>query len=125
MEKIEVTLPDVSDKLETASNLLARSDKDYKWYRDNDKEIPLPKKKQLVFVVSTVLDAVGELSQPAFDVRESMEEEYNKKYIKSPALGKQLFLKEYELLHKPFDKLKNKCFDLLTKIDPTGEIDIE
>lgn len=125
MEEIKVTVPDMSDKLETASNLLKRSEKDYKWYRDNDKEMPLSKKKQLVYVVSTVLDAVGELSQPAFDVREKMEEDYNLKYLKSPALGKELFLKHYESLHKPYDKLKNKCFDLLNKIDPKGEIDVE
>ena len=121
MEEIKVTVPEYADKLETAANLIKRSDKDYKWYRDNDKEIPLVKKKQLIYVVSTVLDAVGELSQPTFDLREGMEADYNIKYVKSPALGKQLFLKHYE----SFDKIKNKCFDLLNKIDPKGEIDVE
>lgn len=124
MERIEIELEDHTKELEQAINILSKVEKDYKWYRDSSSVIPISKKQVLVYMTATVLDLVGELSMTRFDVRETMEQEYHTKFPQSPELGKKLYLDHYENLHKPYDKIKNKCFDLLSKIDPKCEIEI-
>jgi hypothetical protein len=84
--------------------------------------IPDTKRKFLVYMVDNILSAIGDMSMTRFNAMNDLEEEYLKKYIQSPALGKTLFLKEYNKLHVPYDKLKNKCFDLLSKLDPDAKI---
>ena len=123
--EIETTLQDHSKELEQARRLIAKADKDYKYFKELGQEIPTTKKKKLIYIVSTVLDAIGEMSLTRQAVRNKMEEDYTQKYLQSPELGKNLFLTEYEKIHKPYDKLKNKCFDLLFKIDPDNEIILE
>ena len=125
MEQIAIKLQDHERELEQAKGILSKVEKEYKWYRDTKVEIPHRKMHTLVYMTSTVLDLIGELSMTRFDVRDSMEEDYKKKYLNSPALGKKIFLEHYEGLHKPYDKVKNKCFDLLRKIDPDCVIDLE
>ena len=60
-----------------------------------------------------VLYYVGDLSAPAFEVEDQMEEMYTKMYIHSPTLAKELFFKKYHEIHKPYNLLKNRCFTLL------------
>ena len=119
---IEIQLPDHSEQLVKAKELLKKVDKDMKWHRDTLVDIPATKRKTMVYITDTVLGVVGDLSQTRFDIRDSLEEQYTRKYIKSPALGKELFLQHYDSLHEDYNKVKNKCFDLLSKIDPEGKI---
>jgi hypothetical protein len=123
MTEITIELQDHSKELEQATRILEKVDKEKNWWKDKD--MPLKSKKKLVYMISTVLEATGEMSLTRFDIREDLEQQYNKHYLQSPALGKELFLKHYEKLHKPYDKIKNKCFDLLKKVDPQNEIEVE
>lgn len=122
MDKIIKTLPDHSAELEQAENLLTKIVNDIQWHKNVEKEIPPTKLNLMVYTTDYVIGAVGDMSLSVFDIRDSLEEEYFKQYKKNPLLGKTLFLEEYEKLHKPYDRLKNKCFELLFKLDPKGLI---
>jgi hypothetical protein len=64
-----------------------------------------------------VLDYVGKLSMPAFAVEDQLEEMYAIKFKHTPALAKKLWLDHYEVIHKPYTLLKNRCYRLLTELD--------
>jgi len=64
-----------------------------------------------------VLYYVGSLSMPAFNIREELETKYTLLYIKSPQLGKKLFLDDYEKIHYNYNILKARCYRLLDDID--------
>jgi len=115
-------LPDHTDELDRAVVLLNKVVKDMKWYDDTLVAIPSHKLTSMVYIVDTVLGVIADLSESRFEIRDSLEEVFTKQYIKSPELGKTLFLEEYEKSHKPYDKIKNKCFELLTKLDDGGSI---
>lgn len=155
-------LPDHTEQLEKAGELIAKVKEDYKPYRKEAKDkliekhgedykgkeeellalqdIPYDKQLNLVYVASTVLDVVGEMSIGRFDCRPDLEERYNLMFpmdqedvlngLANPEekyadLAKEYYLYHTDLLHAPYDKLKNKCFDLLFKIDPSGLVQAE
>lgn len=64
-----------------------------------------------------VLDYIGRLSMPAFEIESELENMYTKHYIKSPELAKKLWLDHYAKIHHPYSILKNRCFKLLDDID--------
>ncbi|MFA5366670.1 MAG: hypothetical protein WC333_02200 [Dehalococcoidia bacterium] len=64
-----------------------------------------------------VLDYVGGLSRAAFAVQEEVEAVYFRKYKSTPALAKKLWLDHYALIHKPYNRLKNRCFRMLEELD--------
>lgn len=64
-----------------------------------------------------VLDYVGRLSQPSFEIEDKLEELYVMNYPHSPALAKKLWQDHYEKIHHPFDLLKNRCFRLIEELD--------
>lgn len=64
-----------------------------------------------------ILDYVGGLSQPYFDIEKELEEMYVLKYNKFPELSKQLFFEHYEKIHHPYTLLKNRCFKMLDDLD--------
>lgn len=64
-----------------------------------------------------VLDYVGRLSKPMFDVEESLERMYTLHYPKSPQLAKKLCNDHYEQLHYPYTIQKNRCFKMLEDLD--------
>ena len=122
---VDLDLEDHKTQLAKARKLLERVEKDLNWYKEMKKEPTLTVRKEQVYIVATVHDSVGALSWTRFEIREPLEEEYSKKYSHAPKLGKMLYLQHYEGLHKPYDQLKKKCFDLMNKIDPKSEIEIE
>lgn len=67
--------------------------------------------------VCRVLDYLGRLSMPAFNLQDKMEEMYTLQYKQCPALGKKLWLDHYENVHHPYNLLKNRCFRLLEILD--------
>jgi len=67
--------------------------------------------------VVRVLDYVGKLSMPAFAVEDQLEEMYAIKFKHSPQLAKKLWLDHYEVIHKPYTLLKNRCYRLLEEVD--------
>lgn len=67
--------------------------------------------------VINVLDHLARLSEPAFNIQDEIRDLYMDRYSHSPNLGHSLFRGCCENLHKPYDKLKNRAFDLLETID--------
>jgi len=113
---IEFNIPNHEKELEEADALLK------KIHSKVTAPIPLgeDRRNAMLQLTNDILYLIGEYSQPIFDLRTTMEEAYSKKYIKTPALGKELYLKHYESLHKPYDKIKNKVFKLIEIIDPSN-----
>ena len=72
---------------------------------------------QLYEEVIKILDYIGRLSNPAFNVQEELERLYTLHYKSSPHLGKHLWTKHYEQIHKPYNLLKNRCHNLLDTLD--------
>ena len=66
--------------------------------------------KERLFII---LANVGDLSQPAFEIRDRIEDFYIKKYKGNPKIGRDEFLKHYGAIHKPYDKIKNNIWKLL------------
>ena len=64
-----------------------------------------------------VLDYVGRLSIPTFNINDEMERLYVLKYPHSPQLAKHLWFEHYEAIHKPYTLLKNRCFRMLDELD--------
>jgi len=67
--------------------------------------------------VIRALDYVGKLSLPAFGIEDEMEAIYNKRYMHSLPLAKELWLNHYGNVHKPYNTLKNRCYKLLDELD--------
>jgi len=64
-----------------------------------------------------VLDYVGRLSMPVFEINEEMETLYFIKYPQSPELAKKLWLEHYGILHNPYNLIKNRSFTALDNLD--------
>lgn len=64
-----------------------------------------------------VLDYIGRLSEPFFDIEDKLEELYVLQYPHSPQLAKKLWLDHYETIHHPYNLLKNRCFRMLDELD--------
>jgi hypothetical protein len=64
-----------------------------------------------------VLNYVGNLSTPSFNIQDDLKDLYILQYPHSPALAKQLFLEHYEQMHRPYNLLKNRCYRLLEELD--------
>lgn len=64
-----------------------------------------------------VLDYVGRLSIPAFNIGDKMQEMYKMKFLHAPQLAKQLWLNHFENIHKPYNLLKNRCFKMMEDLD--------
>ena len=140
-DHLPIELTDHTEDLEKAKNLLSKISKDYKYFRDLTKEklekennqvteediianldIPITKRKFLVVSADQILGAIADLSLIRQEESIELEGEYVNKYLQSPKLGKHLFFTHQEKIFAPYDKLKNKCFDLLMKLDPTATI---
>jgi len=117
-EQVEIKLANHEQELEKITGVLNRIEKEWKWYKDTARSLTDDQKYAMCYIVNHALDVIGVLSITRFDARTKLEELYDLKYKHSPELGKTLYLEHYESLHKPYDKLKVKCFNLLAKINP-------
>ena len=91
----------------------------YSFYTEADATNDIDEKvyDELVEQITTILYKVGGLTVPLFNLRDAIEEEYTLQYRHSPELARKLWRDEYSALHKPYDKLKNKCFDHLDNLE--------
>jgi len=64
-----------------------------------------------------ILDKVGKLSIPAFDIEDELEAMYVLKFPHSPELAKKLWSDHYEAIHHPYTLLKNRCYRMLDELD--------
>lgn len=60
---------------------------------------------------------VADLSNPAFEIKDLIENEYYKIYKATPELAKKLWLKHYHELHQPYNILKNKYYTLFDTLE--------
>ena len=60
---------------------------------------------------------LADLSTPAFEIAEKLEEQYYRMYKHAPELAKKLWLKKYHETHKPYNLYKNRCYTLLDNLD--------
>lgn len=67
--------------------------------------------------IATVLDYVAGLSLILFKIEDELKEKYEMRYLKSPALGQTLFLKDYGKAHHPYNLIKNRCYRMFTELD--------
>lgn len=64
-----------------------------------------------------ILDYVGKLSEPLFEIGNKLESQYFKEYKESPKLAKKLWLEHYDEITHPYDLRKNRCFRILDELD--------
>jgi hypothetical protein len=72
--------------------------------------------------VLTILQYVGELTDPLFADRDNIEAKHFA-LIKNPKTAREMFLNEYESKHKPYDQVKKYGWDVFYRI--MGIKDIE
>lgn len=64
-----------------------------------------------------MVDYVGNLSLPAFEIRDDLEEYYIKEHPQSPKLAMKLFHDCIKTIHRDYNILKNRCFTILDELD--------
>lgn len=114
MEGIE--LPPNHEKLNYATTVIEKFKKRVVYY----KSIRAMSEKEYIDLhelIVQVLEYVGELSMPAFDISDELESRYYRMYKHAPELAKKLYLEHYHEIHRPFNTLKNRCFTLLEEMD--------
>lgn len=70
-----------------------------------------------------VLEIVGEMSLPLFKRRKEIEEKWSRSFPDDPEAARDGWLDEYHKLHKPYDKIKDRAYDLFCKINSIPEKD--
>lgn len=113
---IDLDLPDDSDDIKHAEDVFNSLRKEFD-YTVKCKDIDDKKHDYYYESTMRILDYVGRLSMPAFNSFNLLEDEYIKTYPNAPALAKELWLKHYGNIHKPYNLIKNRCFRLLDEID--------
>jgi hypothetical protein len=113
---IELNLPDHSNQLNKAEEIIEKYKNKIKFLQaenniDNDKHSIIYEE------IVCVLDYVGGLSGSALKVEEKLEDIYMNKYKRTPQLAKQLWLEHYEIIHRPYNTLKNRCHRMLDELD--------
>ncbi len=71
----------------------------------------------MVDEVLDVLYKIGNLSLVVFNIRDELEDKYSIAYRHSPFLAKKLWQKHYHELHKPYNIVKNNCFNYLDQLE--------
>ena len=112
----DIQLPNHSVELEKADEIIKTLKSKLKEL-ESSKLINGKQHTALYEEVIRVLDYIGRLSKPLFDMEESLEQMYILHYPKSPQLAKKLFNDHYESLHYPYTILKNRCFKMLEDLD--------
>jgi len=113
---VDFKLPNHSNELSKADDVIEKLKKKIDKIITKE-ELTDENHTQLFEEVVRVLDFVGRLSMPAFEIEYKLEEMYIQQYLHSPELAKKLWLDHYELIHHPYTILKNRCFKLLEDLD--------
>jgi predicted KAP-like P-loop ATPase len=113
---VNLNLPNYTDNLKEAESMLNAIRKDIIDVYLEDKlsdEIH----EKLFDKIVIVLDWVGRMSMPAFNVHDQLEEMYMTIHCKAPKLGRMLFDKHYHNIHRPYSSIKNRCFNTIDELD--------
>lgn len=113
---IELDLPDhtlklseAEEKIEILRNRLSKL--------QTDSDICNKTHESLYDDTVLMLDYLGRLSRPAFDVEDTIEAAYFKEYVGEPVKVKRLWYEHYELIHHPYTILKKRCYSILEDLD--------
>ena len=112
----DFNLPDYSNELSKADEIIEKLKNRLKIIQ-NQKRIDDKFHTVTFEEIIRVLDYLGKLSTPAFEIEDELEEMYKMKFLKAPELGKKLWLEHYENIHHPYNLLKNRCYKLLEELD--------
>ena len=114
--EIDLDLPNHNNQLSIASDTIEKLRDKFR-VLETKKSID-DKEHELMFEeIIKVLDYVGRLSMPAFEVSDDIERMYTMRYNHSPELARKLWLDHYEDIHHPYNLLKNRCFKLIDELD--------
>lgn len=112
----DLKLPNHENELSKAQEVLDKHKKRFEIIKTL-KTIDGKNHMELYEQIVRVLDYVGRLSMPAFDLEYPLEEMYIQQYKGAPAMAKTLWLEHYEHIHHPYTLIKNRCFRLLEELD--------
>lgn len=113
---IEVTLPNHDPELDNIENYINQLKQRYKLGKSN-RLFTLKDYEKLQDLTIKTLELIGELSMPAFNVRDELYDKYVLAYKSSPQLAKKLWLDHYGKIHTRYNTLKNRCYKLLDDIE--------
>lgn len=113
---VDLNLPKHEEELNDATISIEKLKKYLKNHQTN-KSISDKEFLRLYEETIRVLDYVGKLSIPTFEIEDYLEELYINKFINSPCLAKKLWLDHYDHLHHNYSLLKNRCFKILDELD--------
>lgn len=77
----------------------------------NNKALTEENLEAMEYVLQNCLQKVGTLSLSRNELRNELNDHYTKTYIKSPAIGKKLYLDHFYSLHKPYDRVKDSIWN--------------
>ena len=111
-----LNLPDHSNELSKADEVLEKIKNRFNIIKKNQ---TIDDKNHVIMYeeIVRVLDYLGALSMSAFKIETQLEELYTKQYSHAPQLAKKMWFDHYELIHHPYNLLKNRCFRMLDELD--------
>lgn len=111
-----IDLPDHTEELNKVEKLINKYKIRYK--RIIERNIKDKKELEALYEKTiTLLEYIGELSLPCFNISDALEQNHYNIYKDSPELAKTLWLEKYGELHHPYNILKNRCFNLLDELE--------
>ena len=84
---------------------------------ENFQSFPPNMFQQLYSLAVRILEKTADLSMSAFDIRDELEEQIFHTYKSNPELAKQMFCSSYEGYHKPYNKIKNRCYSVIEQME--------
>lgn len=113
---IDCKLPDHAIELEKAEEYIKELQEIFKKRIKNEK-INDEMYAILFEKIIRGLEYMGSLSLPLFNIQDQIEETFDITYKHAPELGRKLKWKKIEIIHKPYDILKNRLFKLLDELE--------
>jgi hypothetical protein len=114
--KCDFNLPNYDDELAKAEDVVDKIKNNVK-ILEIEYNITSETHSRLFEHIIRILEHIGKLSIPAFNIENELEETYKIKYLHAPELGKKLWTDHYGMIHHPFNTLKNRCYKLLDDLD--------
>ena len=117
--KIELDLPDHTKELEETDEYIKNLKVKLADYKKTRLTQPMSVKQHTTLYEEIIrgLYYLGYLSQPAFDVEDTIEQKYFEVYKHAPELAKTLWWKHYEKVHHPYTLFKNRLFKMIEDLD--------
>lgn len=114
--KVDLNLPNHNIELSKAEGQIIKIKSKIESYQ-KFKNLTDKSHTSLYEEIVRVLDYVGRLSMPAFNIEDELEVMYIQQFKHAPSLAKKLWLDHYDYIHHPYSLLKNRCYRLLEELD--------